>query len=181
MSYREEFPDFPPETMPAIPAAFLDISWHNDACPCFESAELRLILFVDYADKALSEFPHPETPRFTLHDFIDGETRDFIKSSDDWADILAHIVARQFAIEIKKDISPDEMRQVAARNKTPEYAGIICASHDFCDANMSMLAAFENLLQRSPLREEGGMSDEDTALWSEAWSIAKAADFWIEA
>jgi hypothetical protein len=33
MSYRQEFPNFDPATMPEIPTGWEDISWHNDACP----------------------------------------------------------------------------------------------------------------------------------------------------
>jgi hypothetical protein len=37
MSYREEFPDFDPAAMPAIPQHWGDTSWHNDACPSFDA------------------------------------------------------------------------------------------------------------------------------------------------
>lgn len=49
-SYRVEFPDFPPETMPELPSDFEDISWRNDACPQFWSAERRLSIWIDYLD-----------------------------------------------------------------------------------------------------------------------------------
>jgi hypothetical protein len=34
---RREFPDFPLESLPEIPADWDDQSWHNDACPSFEA------------------------------------------------------------------------------------------------------------------------------------------------
>lgn len=61
--YRTEFPDFAPETMPALPEGWADTSWHNDQCPYFErqlAPETMLRLFVNYADRELREFPDGE-------------------------------------------------------------------------------------------------------------------------
>lgn len=88
-SYRTEFPDFPPATMPAIPAAFDDVSWHNDSCPSFLNESLGLIIFVDYADPERREFP--ECPRFNVNVWDNGNTGTEVYSGDDWADVLAHV------------------------------------------------------------------------------------------
>lgn len=53
----------------------------------------------------------------------------------------------------------------------------ICASHDFTDANMNMLAAFERVMGREPELED----EADTALWNDAWDLAKAHDFFVGA
>lgn len=45
----------------------------------------------------------------------------------------------------------------------------ICYSHDYCDANMVMLAAFEDAVGR----ELNFDSDADLHLWEEAWDLAR--------
>lgn len=87
MTYLTEFPDFDPATMPAIPAGFDDVSWHNDACPSFLNEALGLIIFVDFADADKREFP--ETERFTLGRWDNGNTGNDVCSSDDWGVITA--------------------------------------------------------------------------------------------
>lgn len=67
----------------------------------------------------------------------------------------------------------DEIETVIARNQTPAYAGNICASHDFCDANEVMAAAFQEVTGR----EIDLQSDADSGLWSAAWKLAKEDDF----
>lgn len=89
MTFTTEFPDFPPEAMPAIPAGWKDQSWHNDACPCFNTGKGTLV-YVDYADAETREFPDCE--RFTV--IADPEVHNHnetLFSSDDWAAILAHV------------------------------------------------------------------------------------------
>jgi hypothetical protein len=55
MTFRTEFPDFDPTTMPAIPADWEDISWHNDACPSFKTPN-GYTVWIDYADETQREF-----------------------------------------------------------------------------------------------------------------------------
>lgn len=67
MSYREEFPDYPVEAMPSLPAKWIDQSWKNDACPCFhrEIGDNRYVaMFVDYPEAKDREFP--ECARFVV-------------------------------------------------------------------------------------------------------------------
>lgn len=90
MSYRTEFPDFDPATMPAIPAGFEDESWHNDACPSFHHEGLRLTIWVDYADPQHRD--SADSTRFAL--IRTDEERTWLGElvdSDDWSDILAGI------------------------------------------------------------------------------------------
>jgi hypothetical protein len=65
MSYRTEFPDFPPETMPVIPAGFLDQSYHQDLCPNFVNPQIHLVIWVDFADRNVREYVHSH--RFTVN------------------------------------------------------------------------------------------------------------------
>lgn len=60
-TYHTEFPDFGDLDV-RLPAWLKDVSWKNDACPRFEGLGLRL--WIDYKDKAKSEFPGE--PRFTV-------------------------------------------------------------------------------------------------------------------
>jgi hypothetical protein len=178
--YRAEFPDFPPETLPAIPDGWRDGSWHNDTCPFFEISP-SLGVFVDYADPALSEYPQGrasgDMKRFTLVALVDGahvsDDSGPLCCSDDWGEILAHAIARAFAANLAEELTADQMAQVVERNKTVDPG--VCASHDFCDANMVMDPAFTQVMRR----EIDLNSEADCALWGQAWDIALAAGFWF--
>lgn len=84
-------------------------------------------------------------------------------------------LADEFARCCNLWFSPTELAEIRRRNATPDYAGAVCATHDFCDANMIMLEAFEAVVGR-PMHMDGGESPEEQAdhhLWNEAWAIAK--------
>lgn len=86
MTFRTEFPDFDPATLPAIPAGWTDQSWHNDACPCFNAGNGKVV-FIDYADPTLREWP--EGKRFTVQgdpEMVDHN--DVLFETDDWAELL---------------------------------------------------------------------------------------------
>ena len=86
MTYREEFPDFDPATMPPIPTHWIDQSWHNDACPSFNAGNGKVV-FIDFADPYLREVEGG--PRFTVH--ADPETNDHndvLFEADDWQFVL---------------------------------------------------------------------------------------------
>jgi hypothetical protein len=53
------------------------------------------------------------------------------------------VLARAFARELHATIGASDYAEVLRRNATPEYDSA-CASHDFCDANMVMDAAFRD-------------------------------------
>ena len=89
MTYREEFPDFDPSTMPAIPQNWEDTSWHNDACPSFNTGKGRVV-FVDFSDLSLREFDGGK--RFTVQ--ADPEIHDHNETfleTDDWAEVLSFV------------------------------------------------------------------------------------------
>lgn len=88
--FRVEFGDFDPATMPAIPDGWTDQSWHNDACPCFNTGR-GLVVFVDYADASLREIQE-DYPRFSVQ--ADPEVHDHNESlleTDDWSEVLAYV------------------------------------------------------------------------------------------
>lgn len=83
-------------------------------------------------------------------------------------------IAAEFVERLKAQLSDADYQEMQRRNATPAYAGNICASHDFCDANMPMAEAFAAIMGRDFLPEEGEPSETDCALWGAAWTIAKA-------
>jgi hypothetical protein len=90
MNWRDEFPDYSPAEMPAIPPGFDDTSWRNNVCPSFTSDPLGLTLWIDYAAPAEREFP--TWPRYRLESQEAGvEVSGFYLESDDFALILAAI------------------------------------------------------------------------------------------
>lgn len=89
-------------------------------------------------------------------------------------DSTAQAIARAFADKLRAYLSPDQWQEMRRRNALPEYGGPICASHDFCDANMPMQDAWESIMGREFLPDDEPPSDADCALWNRAWEIACA-------
>lgn len=192
MSYRTEFPDFAEADMPEIPEGFTDRSWRNEPCPCFIHEASGVVLWIDFSDIKMREFGlDPESlayeqafPRFNVQRCtsrdpdagwqFDGGLVDLF-ASDDWETvarslpnfILPHALALAFVMLLHADLSAEQWQEMRRRNAT--YGAGVCASHDFCDANMVMAPAFEEVMGR----EIDLQSDSDLALWSQAWDIAK--------
>lgn len=84
-------------------------------------------------------------------------------------------LAQLFSLKLHKAITAEEMRTVLARNNAQAdmVNDPVCHSHDFCDANMVMFEAWQEMFGGDP----DTMDDADLAIWSEAWTIAKAANF----
>ena len=89
MTYQKEFPDFVLDV--TLPEGFEDTSWHNDVCPSFTDTARKLILWIDYADPDLREFPENHN-RFLLDQLTDMEdistAKQLIKTAD-WSEVLA--------------------------------------------------------------------------------------------
>lgn len=83
----------------------------------------------------------------------------------------AQAVARSFIRGLASAIGSKNLRTVAARNAVGSPN--VCASHDFCDANVYMSAAFTRVVGH----EIDLQSDADGALWDAAWDCAKRAGF----
>jgi hypothetical protein len=81
-------------------------------------------------------------------------------------------LARKFCEVLRRDLTASEVDMAVARNRTESHPGV-CHTHDFCDANETMLEAFEAILGR----EMDIQSDGDSFLWNEAWGIAKRSEF----
>lgn len=78
-------------------------------------------------------------------------------------------LAGAFGRLLRAELGASKFAQVVSRNAVETNAGV-CHSHDFCDANMTMAAAFEVVVGRAMNLQ----SDADTALWTETWSEWKA-------
>jgi len=86
--YKTEFPDFKLDV--AIPAGFVDNSWHNNVMPCWvrELPDEKIMeLWIDYADPALRDYP--QNARFVLH-VTDSSMTDVYENfaSDSYEDVL---------------------------------------------------------------------------------------------
>ena len=80
-------------------------------------------------------------------------------------------IAEAFAEVMRQWLTPDEFAEMKRRNV--HYDSLVCASHDFCDANMAMAEAFQGVTSR----EIDGENAADAALWSDAWGLAKRLYF----
>tara|TARA_R110000868_G_scaffold140148_1_gene355467 strand:- start:397 stop:720 length:324 start_codon:yes stop_codon:yes gene_type:complete len=82
-------------------------------------------------------------------------------------------LARLFGEQVQAALSATEFRAAVDANKSDGPDSTVCHTHDYCDANMLMLAAWQEFFGGEP----DVSSEEDTAIWNDAWSIAKAAEF----
>lgn len=88
-------------------------------------------------------------------------------------------LAGAFADVLDLWLSPAEIRQMRLAN-VDHQDDQICASHDFCDANMAMLEAFQTTFGVEPRLELlNGQDGVDVALWGQAWELAKTS--WLTA
>lgn len=88
---------------------------------------------------------------------------------------LISVLAHAFSKVLKEWLTAEEMETVIKRNNSHHYSDMVCASHDFCDANMAMNKAFNRVLRRNALVH----SDKDITLWNSAWNVAKENNFFI--
>lgn len=97
---------------------------------------------------------------------------------------------REFSALLCLDLGRDTVRKIVAKNAEYHKQGKtdVCASHDYCDANMVMLEAVSNLkIVTKPdgtFDEDRYMADiaDDSAcrLWNAAWDMAKVSAFFLD-
>lgn len=95
---------------------------------------------------------------------------------------LINQLSDEFSRLIVANFSAEQLAETIAKNHTPEYSGC-CATHDYCDANMVMDEAFQNIMNREfifwndekPETEE--QNRKDTDLVNQAWAVSKSKDF----
>lgn len=94
---------------------------------------------------------------------------------------LLYLPVRALALaflEVMKDtIGMPALLDAARVNRRAAPGDTSCATHDHCDANMVMDAAFRRCFLRAPRLQDDG----DLALFNEAWFLAKRADLKADA
>lgn len=91
-------------------------------------------------------------------------------------DQQATAIAEAFSEVLRQWLSKDEFAEMKHLNETnPDYADKCCASHNYCDANMAMNAAFRQVVEREITAEDEdqSMSDAHCALWNKSWELAR--------
>lgn len=85
-------------------------------------------------------------------------------------------LAAEFAKLLKNEIGEENLDKVVKQNKVNDPW--ICASHDYCDANMVMVTAFENIFGHEfHESEDEKVNDLEDILWNKSWTLAKKNDF----
>ena len=98
---------------------------------------------------------------------LNGKEEDFFTNP-------AEPLAKEFSAQIAEWLTPDQLKESIRRNAEPEYAGCD-ATHDFCDANVAMILAFQRIVGR----EIDHHSDSDNALLNNAWDLAKKNNYFL--
>ena len=96
----------------------------------------------------------------------------------------AEALAAAFCVVLREWLKPEELAEAVKQNIVHGINGEpgICATHDFCDANVAMEEAFKRqgvdvCDTGTPDTDHALMSKECYALWDEAWTLAKARGF----
>jgi hypothetical protein len=170
MTYATQFPTFPAADLPAfvLSEGWTDHSWSKEACPFFIHEATGLGIWTGGSVR------EPDMgARFVVVRMVasaDGWQHgdsEPLYSGDSEAEALDALIGEAFAADIADIFTDAELAETRARNATPDYAAA-CATHDFCDANEPMAAAFAAIMGR-PVD-----ADADAAIWSSAWDYAKA-------
>lgn len=78
------------------------------------------------------------------------------------------LIGDRFAQLLLKEIGRKDFAEVRGRN-LDEQDEAVCHSHDFCDANMTMYAAMQDVTGEECFPND----EENCAAWEAAWSHAK--------
>jgi len=96
-------------------------------------------------------------------------------------------IAGEFSRVLRDWLTPEQMESVISRNRR-EPDKNVCHSHDYCDANEAMIAAFRQAVGREiwmPSDWEDGRCteeehDADFQVWNTAWTAALDSEFNLE-
>lgn len=83
-------------------------------------------------------------------------------------------IARRFSNELRLTLGEEKFTELRALNSTHPASALTCFSGDFCDSNMVMASALEFVCR---IKEVDVQNDQQTALWNESWTLARAANF----
>jgi hypothetical protein len=183
---------------PALLPGYTDgRAWNGWACPSFELEVGKQIaalpewqLSYDADEDLFFQIVNEGDPRYEeRHEFrphmitlADGSTRKVYNIGDGWVwdeykRPTPEALAAEFSRVMRDYLSVAELQTAVALNAAETNPGI-CHTHDFCDANMAMDAAWCHLTG-----EDGIDADRevDARLWNDAWALAKAAGFTLPA
>ncbi len=171
-----QFPDYDMETLPDLPDAWVSVTGPHDPFPVFEikAGNGAVFLHIDHPDRA-QRIPDTGCARFIIMASADGQIDDDTKMvvEDEWdrahEAVMIEVVALLFAAGLAETIGADALAKVKRRNRQslsdPATPSGVCASHDFCDANMVMADAIQAATGEYP--------NGDNPLWNPAWTAAK--------
>jgi hypothetical protein len=118
------------------------------------------------ADMKHQRLPHALHPRENHEVAVAGNVQPAEPGAEADARVLA--LAEQFIVELTKDVGEESLNEIARQN-AEEMNPQVCHSHDHCDSNMSMDAAFTHVTGL----ECDVTSEPHARLWSQAWDKAK--------
>lgn len=96
-------------------------------------------------------------------------------------DLTPAELAKSFSVVLRQWLTDSDISRINAANAANGYDPSVCASHDYCDANMAMLEAVSNATGVGVDDIEVDISDARFCeLFSEAWAIAKRGDFDVQ-
>lgn len=101
------FTDYPLADIPLIPDGWRDVSWRNDACPCWEvsSQDETLYVFADYADEDKRDYG-PGVARFSVSAETgwDDGSRVTVFDTDDWDTLVAALEMPRLPVSLSGDV-----------------------------------------------------------------------------
>jgi hypothetical protein len=114
----------------------------------------------------------PDAPRNPVGGLLEHATVSRVGRGADWFvsffEDRESAIARRFADHLRESLSPEQWREMRLVNRG-HTTDKICASHDYCDANMPMDEAFQEIIGH----EIDCSSDTETGIWNRAWDLAK--------
>jgi hypothetical protein len=102
--WKLEFTWFPVSDMPELGEEWEDVSWHNDACPCFYNKDRNLYAWIGPTDKDLCDHSLDGERIQIVRGDSNGENTGYyndgpIAEGDQWSDILAQLESPKREIE----------------------------------------------------------------------------------
>lgn len=91
-------------------------------------------------------------------------------------DVTYKLIGRKFSELLISEIGTRNIKEAIKRNVAYRKDEVkVCASHDFCDANMVMLDAFRHFLGGEAFPD----TDAECGIWGDAWDYACDNDFFL--
>lgn len=191
MNFTATHPDYSAADIPSpMPVGAVDITDHNSVAPVVGFPALGFAALLDYADVDQREVQ--DGGRFEVYPYDHAEHRLIVEDAlgfDLWDDVLAFLIGERFAAHLLTAIGTVGMGKVRRENG-PYSDSPVCASHNYCDANVFMIDAFRDVMGREPQSSyethydpatgrhvaddpaEEALAIADGALWSAAWKSA---------